>query len=364
MAEDTSHIDLFSPLALGPLTLPNRTVMAPMTRSRAIGGVPNDLMVEYYRQRAGAGLIITEGTAPDPNGLGYARIPGIFSDAQVEGWRRVTEAVHGADGRIAVQLMHTGRIAHPHNLPSGARIQAPSAVRADGLMYTDEQGPQPHPTPAAMRRDDVVAARDGFVSAAANARRAGFDAVELHGANGYLIEQFLSPHTNRRDDDYGGSTSGRLRFATEVAERVAAEIGADRLGIRISPFNTFNDMKAVDETEDTYLALVDRLSELGLAYVHVVLTPDDRAGDFAQQLRRRFTGTFILNGGFDRATGDAALAGGRADSISFARSFIANPDLVERMRSGETLTEADASKFYTPGPEGYVDYSPVSTSSV
>jgi len=364
MADADTHPDLFTDHHLGSLTLPNRIVMAPMTRSRAIGGVPNDLMAEYYRQRAGAGLIITEGTAPDPNGLGYARIPGLYSNAQLDGWRKVTEAVHEANGRIAVQLMHTGRIAHPRNLPAGARTLAPSAVQANGNMYTDEEGPQPHPTPEAMHRDEVVAARDGFVRAAVDARRVGFDAVELHGANGYLIEQFLSPHSNRREDDYGGSVMGRLRFAVEIAERAAAEIGAQRLGVRISPFNTFNDMRAYDETEATYLALVEKLSSIGLGFLHVVLTPDDRARAFAQRLRSQFVGTFILNGGFDRAKGDAAIATGEADLISFARSFIANPDLVERMRSGETLAEADASKFYTPGPEGYVDYSPVSTSSV
>jgi N-ethylmaleimide reductase len=234
-------MDLFSPFELGSIQLANRVVMAPMTRSRALGNLPNDLMADYYRQRATAGLIITEGTAPSPNGLGYPRIPGLFSAEQVEGWRKVTEAVHGAGGKIVAQLMHVGRVAHPLNLPEGGEIIAPSAIAAAGEMYTDQEAMQPHPTPREMTEVDIAAAREEFVQAARNAIEAGFDGVELHGANGYLLEQFLSPHTNRRTDAYGGSVAKRGRFVAEAAEAVAAAIGAEKVGLRLSPHSLFND---------------------------------------------------------------------------------------------------------------------------
>ncbi|MBO6939455.1 MAG: alkene reductase [Deltaproteobacteria bacterium] len=347
---------LFSPLETGALALPSRIVMAPMTRSRAIGGVPNDVMATYYAQRASAGLIVTEGVAPVPDGLGYARIPGLWSDEQVEGWRRVTDAVHAAGGRIAAQLMHVGRIAHELNLPEGARIVAPSAVTAAGQMYTDEKGPQPHGEPVALDAAAVEEAIDGFVRAARHARQAGFDAIELHAANGYLLEQFLSPHTNRRDDDYGGDIEGRIRFVVETAKRTAAAIGADRVGIRLSPYNTFNDMRLYDDVDSTYVALAKALGEIGLLYVHLVLTPDERAPSTARRVAEAFGGTVILNGGFDRERAEATLAAGDADLVAFGRPFIANPDLVARFRSGDPLAEPDPSTFYSPGPEGYVDY--------
>jgi len=347
---------LLTPYELGAMTLPTRVVMAPMTRSRAVGGVPNDLMATYYAQRASAGLIVTEGVAPVPDGLGYARIPGLWSDAQVAGWRAVTDAVHAAGGRIVAQLMHVGRIAHALNLPEGARIVAPSAVTAGGTMYTDERGPQPHGAPEALDADGLAAAREGFVQAALNARAAGFDGVELHAANGYLLEQFLSPHTNRRDDGYGGDIAGRIRFVAEVAEAVAAAIGADRTGVRLSPYNTFNDMRLYDDVEPTYLALVERLAPLGLMYVHLVGTPDERSADTARAIRRAFGGPVILNGGFDRARAEHAIAEGRADLVAFGRPFIANPDFVVRLRTGADLAEPDPSTFYTPGRAGYTDY--------
>ncbi len=347
---------LFTPLGLGPLSLPSRVVMAPMTRSRAIGGVPNDLMATYYAQRASAGLIVTEGVAPVPDGLGYPRIPGLWSEAQVAGWRTVTEAVHAAGGRIVAQLMHVGRIAHELNLPEGARIVAPSAVTAAGQMYTDAQGPQPHGDPQALEGAALREAIDGFAGAARHAREAGFDAVELHAANGYLLEQFLSPHTNQRSDEYGGDVDGRIRFVVEAAERAAAAIGADRVGIRLSPYNTFNDMRLFDDVEATYVALAKALGELGLLYVHLVLTPDERASATARRVAEAFGGPFILNGGFDRERAEATLAAGDADLIAFGRPFIANPDLVARFRSGIALAEPDPNTFYSPGPEGYVDY--------
>lgn len=358
MNHPSSH--LFSPITAGRLELPNRIVMAPMTRSRALGGVPNALMVDYYTQRASAGLIVTEGTAPSPNALGYARIPGLFSAEQVSGWRAVTESVHRAGGRIVAQLMHTGRIAHPLNLPAGTRIVAPSAVRAEGTMYTDEQGPQPMPVPEAMSEADVRQAQQEYVRAAENAIEAGFDGVELHGANGYLLEQFLHPHSNRRTDDYGGSPERRNRFVIEAAAAVAEAIGADRVGIRLSPYNTFNGLPAYDtsgaEVTAQYSLLARDLREL--AYVHLIRNTHAAFPETAASVRREFGGVVILNGGFDAESGRAELDAGHADLISFGRPFIANPDFVERLRVGQPLTEPDPATFYTPGPKGYVDYPP------
>lgn len=350
--------DLFSSLTVGRLELPNRIVMAPMTRSRALGGVPNGLMVDYYTQRASAGLIVTEGIAPSPDGLGYARIPGLFSAAQVAGWRAVTEGVHGAGGRIVAQLMHTGRIAHPANMPEGARIMAPSAVRADGAMYTDELGPQPMPEPEAMSDVDVRQAREGFARAARNAIDAGFDGVELHGANGYLLEQFLHPHANRREDGYGGSAEERNRFVLEVAAEVADAIGGDRVGIRLSPHNTFNDLPAYDEGGGEVTAQYTLLARglRGLAYVHLIRNPHGAFARTAAGVRREFGGVVILNGGFDAESARAELAAGSGDLISFGRPFIANPDFVERLRARAPLAIPDPGTFYTPGAEGYVDY--------
>ncbi len=347
-------MDLFSPYRLGSLELKNRVVMAPMTRSRAIGSVPNDLMRDYYVQRASAGLTITEGTAPAPNALGYARIPGLFSTEQTAGWRVVTDAVHAAGGRIVAQLMHVGRVAHPLNLPPGARIVAPSAVRAEGSMWTDQEGPQPHPEPVAMNEDDLADARGAFVLAAKNAVAAGFDGVELHGANGYLLEQFLHPHANRRTDAYGGSVDARARYVVEVAAAAADAIGAERVGIRLSPYNTFNDLPPHAEVHAQYEALARALR--GLLYVHVVASQNDAFSATLDSIRGAFGGPVILNGGFDAERAKAALAGGRADLISFGRPFIANPDLVERMRRGVELATPQPQTFYTPGREGYVDY--------
>lgn len=347
-------MSLFEPISLGPIRLSNRIVMAPMTRSRALGGVPNDLMRRYYEQRASAGLIITEGTAPSPDALGYPRIPGIFSDEQVEGFRRITDAVHAAGGRIFVQLMHVGRIAHPLNLPKGARVVAPSAVQAEGQMYTDAQGPQPFASPAALGADELAGVRDEFVVAARNALRAGFDGVELHAANGYLLEQFLHPHTNRRDDAYGGDAERRARFVGEVAEGVAQAIGKERVGMRLSPFNVFNDMAAHPQAVDAHLALVARLPEL--AYLHVVEAEHPDTAATVAHFRRAFGGALILNGGYDRARAEATIESGAADLISFGRPFIANPDFPARARTGADLAVPDGSTFYTPGAEGYVDY--------
>lgn len=352
--------DLFSPFRLGPLELANRVVMAPMTRSRALDNVPNALMAQYYAQRAGAGLIITEGTTPSPDGLGYARIPGIFTEAQVEGWRQVTGAVHAKGGHIFVQLMHTGRIGHPANLPPGAEVLGPSAVAAAGEMWTDSQGMQPLPVPRAMTESDIARAIDSFVMGAKQALAAGFDGIELHAANGYLLEQFLNPGSNQRTDAWGGDPPRRARLILEVARATSAAIGADRVGIRLSPHGIFNDIAPFDGIPETYAELARQLDELGLAYLHQVdhsamgapPVPDSTKA----ALRAAFKGTLILSGGYDRVRAETDLAASKGELVAFGRPFIANPDLVARLQSEAPLAEPDMATFYTPGAQGYTDY--------
>jgi N-ethylmaleimide reductase len=353
-------MSLFSPARLGPLTLQNHVVMAPLTRSRAIGNIPNDLMAEYYGQRAGVGLIITEGTSPSPNGLGYPRIPGIFSAEQVEGWRKVTGAVHAKGARIFVQLMHTGRIGHPLNLPAGAKVLAPSAVAAAGQLYTDAGGMKDYPVPAAMTEADIKAAIDEHVAAAKNAVAAGFDGVELHGANGYLLEQFIRPTSNVRTDKYGGSIENRFRFVEEVAKATIAAIGKDRVGIRLSPYGVASDMPLYPEMEADYTYIAGKLNELGLVYIHLadhssMGTPPVPAS-IKQTFRDKFKGTLILSGGYDVARAEADLAAGKADLIAFGRPILANPDVIERWKAKAPLNAPNMDTFYTPGPTGYTDY--------
>ncbi len=261
---------LFTPTTLGKLQLKNRIVMAPLTRSRAIGNVPNELMEKYYRLRAEAGLIITEGTSPSPNGLGYARIPGVFNDAQVQGWRRVTDGVHQAGGKIFMQLMHTGRVSHPANMPADAKVLAPSAIAAPGEMWTDSNGLQPHPVPTVMNEADIAQAIAEYANASKRAIEAGFDGVELHAANGYLIDQFLNTVSNQRTDRWGGSVENRIRFAVEVAKAAAVAIGADHIGMRISPYGVFNSMTADTEMDALYERLIAELNSIGLVYIHIV----------------------------------------------------------------------------------------------
>ncbi|MDT8368963.1 MAG: alkene reductase [Longimicrobiales bacterium] len=353
---------LFAPFLLGPLALPNRAVMAPMTRCRADGTVPNALMAEYYAQRASAGLIVTEGVTPDPDGRGYARMPGIWSDAHLDGWRLVTSAVHESGGRIFVQLMHAGRVGHPANLPEGGRLLAPSAVPlAETKMWVDEAGgEEPIPTAEAMDAAEVEAAIDAFVRGAHNAIAAGFDGVELHGANGYLIEQFLNPHTNRRDDAWGGSVEARARFALEVAERVVDAIGGDRVGMRLSPWGVFNEMPHHDEIDDTCALLARRLGEIGLVYLHILdhspLGAPEVPASTKEGMREAFPGAIILAGGYDHARAIEALEAGRGDLIAFGRPFLANPDLLERYRRRAALNEPRPESFHTPGATGYIDY--------
>jgi N-ethylmaleimide reductase len=352
---------LYAPTKLGPLALKNHLVMSPMTRSRALGNVPDALMVEYYKQRsASAGLIITEGTSPSPNGLGYARIPGIFSAEQVAGWKRITEAVHTTGTKIFVQLMHTGRVGHPNNLPSGASVVGPSAIVAAGEMYTDAEGPKAHPTPKAMTEAEVKTAIGEFVQAAKNAVAAGFDGIELHGANGYLLEQFFRPTSNKRTDSYGGSVENRARFVIEVVKGTIAAIGKDKVGIRLSPFGVFNDMPSYPEEEADYAYLARALNDTGLLYVHLVDHSPMGAPPVPQSIkdtyRKEYKGALILSGGYDAARAEADLEAHRADLIAVGRPLLANPDLVERWKSGAPLNAPDMNTFYTPGPKGYTDY--------
>jgi N-ethylmaleimide reductase len=351
---------LFSPFDLGPLHLPSRIVMSPMTRSRSIGNVPDELVATYYAQRASAGLIVTEGTSPSPNGLGYPRIPGLFSDAQVAGWKKTTDAVHAAGGRIFVQLMHTGRISHPANLPAGARVVAPSAVAASEKMYTDSQGMQPLPTPEAMTEDDIASALREYGDSSARAKAAGFDGVELHGANGYLIEQFLNTATNHRTDRCGGSVENRIRFALGAVDAAIASIGAGRVGIRLSPYGVFNGSTPDAATDDVYRALAAALDARKIAYVHLLdhssMGAPKPKPELFDDIRRTFHGAVIRAGGFDAASAAKILEEKKADLVAFGRPFLANPSLPQKLRTGAALNKPDDATFYTPGPKGYTDY--------
>lgn len=352
---------LFSTYTLDSLPLQNRIVMAPMTRSRAIGNIPNGLQAEFYGQRASAGLLITEGTSPSPNGLGYARIPGIFNADQINGWKLVTKAVHDRGGKIFIQLMHTGRVGHLINLPTGANVVGPSAILAKGQMWTDSEGMKDQPVPHALTPAELQATKAEFVQAATNAIAAGFDGVELHGANGYLLEQFLAPNANQRTDNYGGSVENRARFVIEVAQEVSDAIGKDKTAIRLSPYGVFNDMPGYPEVDATYTYLAEQLNKIGIVYIHLV----DHSAQGApvvpvtikQAIRAKFKNTLILSGGYTADKAEADLNAGTADLIAFARPFISNPDLVDRIKHNHPLNNAlDVSTFYTPGEKGYTDY--------
>ncbi|MGD1841286.1 MAG: alkene reductase [Thermonemataceae bacterium] len=352
--------DLFSTVTIGNLTLQNRMVMAPMTRCRAINNIPNDLMATYYAQRAGAGLIITEGTSPSANGLGYPRIPGIFTQAQIEGWKLVTSAVHEKDGKIFLQIMHVGRVAHPDNMPEDAEMIAPSAIAAEGEMYTDENGPQKHPTPRPMTKEDIKQAVEEYAQAAKNAIEAGFDGVELHGANGYLIDQFINPSANQRNDEYGGSIENRSRFLLEVIDATIAAIGNEKVGIRLSPYGVFNDMGIHDDLDEIYAYIAQALNKRNILYVHLVdhtsMGAPEVPKSVVKKIREAFKGQLILSGGYQEKEKAEEDIKDMADLIAFGRPFLANPDLVKRLKHDIDLNEPNQDTFYTPGKEGYTDY--------
>jgi N-ethylmaleimide reductase len=353
---------LLSKAQMGPFALANHIAMAPMTRSRATAThTPTPIMAEYYGQRASVGLVISEGTSPSADGLGYPRIPGIYSQEQIEGWKPVTDAVRAQGAIFFLQIMHTGRVSHPLNMPDGAEVIAPSAIGITGeQMWTDQQQLQDYPTPRALETSEIAGIIQEYVTAAQNAIAAGFDGVELHGANGYLIEQFLRPSTNHRTDQYGGSTENYTRFALEVTQAVANAIGAEKVGIRLSPGGVFNQVVWDDSCDAIYEHLVAELSPLGLAYVHFLnqaaLGGIGHQSPLLQKLRALYSGTIILNGGYTPATAEAELEAGLANLISFGRPLMANPDFAARASKGAPLAEPDMATAYTPGTEGYTDY--------
>jgi N-ethylmaleimide reductase len=352
---------LFTSFKVGSIEVKNRVVMSPMTRCRAIGNVPNELMAEYYKQRSGAGLIITEGVAPSPNGLGYARIPGIFNKEQVAGWKKITSAVHKEGGKIAIQFMHTGRISHMLNMPAGSRILSASSVKPKGQMWTDSKMLQEFPVPEEMTVLDLINTKKEYITAAKNAIEAGFDGIELHGANGYLLEQFLSPISNIRKDNYGGSIENRCRFVLEIAAAVSETIGKERTGIRLSPYGVASDMPNYPEIDDTYNYLSEQLYKIGIAYIHIV---DHSAMgspvvplEIKKRIRSNFKNTVILSGGYDKERAEVDIESGLGDLVAFGRPFINNPDLVERFRNNLALSkDLKTDLFYAADEKGYTDY--------
>lgn len=356
----TSDVNLLSPYKLGELELPNRVVMAPLTRNRAgKGNVPGQLNAIYYAQRASAGLIVSEASQVSPQGVGYPSTPGIHSPEQVAGWKLVTDAVHQHGGRIFLQLWHVGRISHPNLQPDGALPVAPSAIAPKGEAMTYE-GPKPYVTPRALETSEIPDIVEQFRQGAENALLAGFDGVEIHGANGYLLDQFLRDGTNQRTDNYGGSIENRARLLLEVTEAVVGVWGGQRVGVRLSPSATYNDMYDSNPLA-TFGYTAQALNRFGLAYLHVVKTTeaDLRYGAIevpTSHIRERFTGTFMVNAGYHRDTGNAVLATGGADLVSFGTLFLANPDLPERFALNAPLNPPDPTTFYGGDEKGYTDY--------
>jgi len=356
----TEKIDIFSPFDLGPLSLPNRAVMAPMTRNRAgAGNVPGPLNATYYAQRSSAGLIISEASQVSPQGQGYPGTPGIHSAEQVAGWKLVTAAVHAAGGRIFLQLWHVGRTSHPSLQPDGALPVAPSAIAPAGQAWTRD-GMKPYVAPRALETNEIAGIVEDYRRGALHARQAGFDGVELHGANGYLVDQFLRDKTNRRTDRYGGSALNRARFLIEVMAALIGEWGGERVGVRLSPTTPFNDM-ADSNPAATFATAVGELNRLGIAYLHVVEPGEGdpvRAGEIPdiRFFRRLWRGALMANKGYDLARATAVLRDGTADLVSFATLFLANPDLPERFRHGGPFNPPDRKTFYGGAAQGYTDY--------
>lgn len=352
-------LDLFSPINLGTIALKNRIVMAPLTRNRAgEGGVPQDLNVTYYEQRATAGLIITEATPISAMGHGYPFLPGIYTDAQIAGWKKVTGAVHAKGGKIILQLWHVGRISHPSLLPDNALPVAPSAIKPAGKAFT-YKGLVDYVEPRALNADELPGIVQDYVYATLSSLQAGFDGVEIHAANGYLLDQFLRDGSNKRNDNYGGSVENRARLLMEVTQAVVDVIGADKVGVRLSPSNPFNDMQD-SNAQALFDYVSQQLNQFNLAYLHVVEGGipgggDAKAFDFVQ-MRQLFKGAYIANLGYDKARGEAAIASGFADCIAYGVPFIANPDLVKRYQTNAPLNEANSKTFYGGSEKGYTDY--------
>lgn len=352
---------LFDALENARLPLQNRIVMAPMTRCRAVeNNTPNALMAEYYGQRSSAGLIITEGTSPSADGLGYARIPGLFNAEHVAGWKLSTATAHQGGAKIFIQLMYTGRVTGSANLPAGARAVGPTAEVCPGEMYTDIAGMQPHAVPHALTEAELKNVVAEYANAARLAIEAGFDGIELHAANGYLLEQFLHANVNTRTDGYGGSAAARNRLTLEVAQACVDAIGADRVGIRVSPYGVFNSTGAFAGVDEQYLELAQALSDMGLIYLHLVdhsaIGAPEVPARFKAQLRAAFDGLFIASGGFNGESAEEALNAGQGDLVAFGRPFIGNPDLIRRLQQNLPLVQPDQNTLYTPGAVGYSDY--------
>jgi N-ethylmaleimide reductase len=351
---------LFTPIKVGAVDAKNRVVMAPLTRSRAVDGdVPNPLAVTYYKQRASAGLIVSEGTQIRPDGKGYVTTPGIYSPAQIEGWKKVTDAVHEAGGKIVAQIWHVGRISHPDHT-GGTQPVAPSAVAAEAKTFISSGEFVPVAAPRALTLDEIKQVAEDYGTAAKNAIKAGFDGVELHGANGYLIDQFLRDGANKRTDSYGGSIENRVRFMTEAVDAAIAAIGADRVGIRLSPVTPANGLSD-SNPQPLFDLAVSELGKRKIAFLHMVEGatggPRDIVPDFDfQKLKNLFGGVYIANNGFDPKLAREAVETGRADMVAFGKLFIANPDLVERLRKSAPLNEPDPATFYGGGAKGYTDY--------
>ena len=359
---EAERSDLFQPVSMGPLRLSNRIVMAPLTRSRAgQGDVPSELQATYYSQRASAGLIVTEATQISQQGKGYAYTPGIYSEEQVAGWRRVTDAVHAKGGHIVCQLWHVGRISHPDLQPNGTLPVAPSAIAPEGQAFT-ETGFKPHVTPRALEADEIAGIVGDYAHAAECAKRAGFDGVEIHSANAYLLDQFIRDSTNKRTDRYGGPVANRIRIVLEVAEAVTGVWGGSKVGIRLSPLTPNVGNTPLDsDPATTYGTLIKELNRFGLVYMHLIEgatqgSREERLGVSYQALRRLSDGLYMANNGYDREMALRARRENLADLICFSRPFIANPDLVQRLREDAPLAEPQKETFYGGDAHGYVDY--------
>jgi N-ethylmaleimide reductase len=356
---------LLSPLVTDAITLKNRVVMAPMNRRRAANGIPNSSYEKYFAQRASAGLIITDNTAITANGIGYLKTPGIYNEEQKAGWKKVVDAVHARGGKIIVQLVHAGRIGHPLNNEGNEPIVAPSAIQANGLMRITGDVHVPMPVPESLSTEGTKAMVQAHIQAARNAIEVGFDGVEIHGAHGFLPEQFLNPHSNRRTDEYGGSIENRSRFLLEIMQGVVAAIGKEKTGIRLSPFAHINDLPAYEEEAETYRYIIDELQKLDILYIHLsALVANGSSSiptEFIHDVRTRFSNLLMLAGGLTASSAEEVLQADLVDLAAFGKPFIANPDLVERFRNNTELAIPDPETFYQGGDEGYIDYPAIHT---